>query len=469
VPDLPVTIQDAAAALRAGEVTATALATTALERATASFDALGAFVTLMEGPAMAAAAAADADLAAGRDRGPLQGIPLAIKDIIATRDAPTTANSRVLDPAWGAGVDAPVVARLRDAGAVIMGKATTNEFAFGMPDDEKGFPIPKNPWNLDHTAGGSSSGTGVAVAAGLALGGLGTDTGGSVRWPAAMNGHTGLKVTFGRVPKHDVVPLGFTLDSVGPMARSAWDCAALLEVIAGHDARDPYSADVPVPAYTAELTGDVAGLRIGVPTPYFFDDPAVDPEVRDGVRAALDVLAAMGAELVEVEVPGAALAGPANALTLVGEAFAYHRNDLVERWTTYGRFTRTNLGRGALYSAADYAQAQRFRSAFRRDVARVLSSVDVLVTPTWPTTALRRDAFVPGGTAVAASFTGPWNLAGLPACATPCGFSSAGLPISMQVVGRPFAEGTVLQVADAYQRGTDFHLRVPPAAVAIPA
>ena len=227
--------------------------------------ALGAFIAVTADGATAAARQADADFARGVDKGPLQGIPLGVKDIIATRDAATTANSHILDRNWGVDRDAPVVERLRGAGAVLMGKTVTSEFACGAPDPDNGFPIPKNPWNLDHSASGSSAGSGIAVAAGLVLGALGTDTGGSVRGPASANGHTGLKVTFGRVPKFGCVPLGYSLDSIGPMARTAWDCAALLGVMAGYDPRDPTAADEPVPDYTASLTGDIVGLRIGVP------------------------------------------------------------------------------------------------------------------------------------------------------------------------------------------------------------
>jgi aspartyl-tRNA(Asn)/glutamyl-tRNA(Gln) amidotransferase subunit A len=461
VPEIPLTIADAAAALRAGELTAVQLTTELLARATAEFDRLGAFVTLTGETALTAAEAADADLAAGTDRGPLQGIPLAIKDIISTAEAPTTANSRILPPGWGGGIDAPSVARLKGAGAVILGKATTNEFALGMPDPDKGFPMPKNPWNLEHTAAGSSSGTGIAVAAGLALGGLGTDTGGSVRGPASANGHTGLKVTFGRVPKNGVVPLGYTHDSVGPMARSAWDCAALLEVIAGHDAGDPYASTVPVPAYTDALTGDLSGLKVGIPMPFFYDAEGVDPQQPEAALAAAEVLRQAGAQIVEVVIPMAREAKDANALSYTAEAVAYHRIDLAGRWETYGRYTRSSLARGALYSAADYAQAQRFRSWFRRQVAAVMAEVDVLLTPTSPAPAARIADMSPWAHALGPAFTGQWNFTGMPACAAPSGVSAGGLPLSLQVVGRPFAEATVLRVVDAYQRRTDWHLRVP--------
>ena len=229
------TITDAARALDEGSETSTSLTAACLRRISAG-SALGAFVTVNEASAMAAAAAADDDLAAGRRRSALHGIPVAIKDVFATRDAPTWANSRAIEPGWGAGVDADAVARLRAAGAILVGKTTTNEFACGLPDETKGFPTPRNPWDLEHTPDGSSSGSGIAVAAGFALGALGTDTGGSVRGPAAANGITGLKPTFGTVSRHGVVPLSDSLDTVGVMARSARDCALLLAVLAGAEA-----------------------------------------------------------------------------------------------------------------------------------------------------------------------------------------------------------------------------------------
>ena len=467
--DLPLTVKDAAAALRTGSVSSVQLTEGFLNRISVLNESLGAFVAVSGESALKAAEAADSDFAAGVDRGPLQGIPLAVKDIIATYDAPTTANSRVLDPEWGKGVDAPVVARLRSAGTVLLGKTTTSEFAIGLPDPDKGFPIPRNPWNLDHTPAGSSSGTGITVAAGLALGGLGTDTGGSVRGPAAQNGHTGLKVTFGRVPKNGVAPLGYTLDSVGPMARSAYDCAIMLEVMAGYDSGDSYAARVPVPKYSELLTGDLRGLRVGVPMPYFYDSPEVTDEVRTAVFAALDVLKTGGAEMSDVEVPYAEQAKNANHVTLVAEAYSFHRNNMVNRWNDYGRYTRRALVRGAFLTAADYTQAQRFRSFFRRELAQLFASYDVLITPTWPSPAPRSDEMSPERQLRSVSFTGPWNLAGLPALAVPCGFSSSGLPLSMQIIGKPFAEGTLLKVADAYQRQTDWHLRVPPVHTAVAA
>jgi aspartyl-tRNA(Asn)/glutamyl-tRNA(Gln) amidotransferase subunit A len=464
VSEAPWTIQNAAAALRDGSITSEALTRDALDRIDRLNADLGAFIAITAESALEAAQQADADFASGIDRGPLQGVPVGVKDIIATRDAPTTANSHILDPAWGDGWDAPVVERLRGAGAVIVGKTVTSEFACGAPDPENGFPLPKNPWNLEHSASGSSAGSGIAVAAGLVLGALGTDTGGSVRGPAGANGHTGLKVTFGRVPKFGCVPLGYTLDSVGPMARSAWDCAAMLGVMAGFDARDPSVANVPVPEYTAALTGSVEGLRIGVPTEYFFDADELDAEVKAAVLAGIDVLKAAGALIREVTIPHANAAKNANNLIMSAESLAYHHDDLRDRWTDYGRFTRTVIARGALYSGADYTQANRFRAYFKKAVASVMADLDVLITPTSTTAAERTADLDMSKRMVGVSFMGQWNLIGLPALAVPCGFSTSGLPLSMQIVGKPFEEATVLRVGDAYQRAADWHLRVPPIA-----
>jgi aspartyl-tRNA(Asn)/glutamyl-tRNA(Gln) amidotransferase subunit A len=361
------------------------------------------------------------------------------------------------------------VERLRNAGSVLLGKTVTSEFALGAPDPDNGFPLPKNPWNLEHSAAGSSAGSGIAVAAGLTLGAVGTDTGGSVRGPASANGHTGLKVTYGRVPKFGVVPLGYSLDSVGPMARTAWDCAALLGVMAGYDPRDPTAADEPVPQYTAALTGDVAGMRIGVPTEYFFDAQELNSEVRDAVLQAIDVLEAAGAIVKEIKIPHASEAKSANNLVMSAEAFAYHHDDMRDRWRLYGCYTRSGIARGALFSGPDYIQAQRFRFYFKRAVARVMADLDVLITPTSPAPAERRDQVDMTRRLLGVSFTGMWNLIGLPALALPCGFSSSGLPLSMQIVGKPFDEATVLRVGDAYQRAVDWHLRMPPVAQAVAA
>jgi aspartyl-tRNA(Asn)/glutamyl-tRNA(Gln) amidotransferase subunit A len=351
---------------------------------------------------------------------------------------------------------------MRQAGAVQLGKLVLSEFAIGLPDPDNGFPVPRNPWNMAHSAAGSSSGTGIAVAAGLALCGFGTDTGGSVRGPAAYNGVSGIKPTFGRVPKSGCVPLGYSLDNIGPLARSARDCAIMLQAIAGYDGSDPCSADIGVPEYLAALSGSLAGLRIGVPTRYFFDAPGLEPEVKAAVEAAITVLRNGGASVQEVDLPHAEEAKDANMVILFSEAFAYHRGDLASRYDDYGKFTAPTLARGALFTASDYVQANRFRSYFRKQVASVMETVDLLVTPTMPTPAPPQSEMTPETFMKLPSFMGQWNLTGLPALAVPCGFSGGGLPISMQLIGRPFEEATVLRAGDAYQRATDWHLRLPP-------
>ncbi len=456
------TIADAAAALRAGTTTSVELTRSLLDRSTTFNEILGTYVEITSDLALEQAAAADAAFAAGSDAGPLQGIPLAIKDIIKIDGVPTTANSRILDTQWGQPGDSTVIARLRAAGSVFLGKATTSEFATGSPDPTKGFPIPHNPWDITRTPAGSSSGTGIAVAAGLALGGLGTDTGGSVRGPATVNGHTGLKTTFGRVPKSGVVPLGFSLDGVGPMARSAYDCAVLLQAIAGYDGSDPNSAQVEVPDYLAALDGTVEGIKIGLPIPYFFDHDQLDPEVRDGVLAAVDVLAGLGAVKAETALEHAELAKAANNIITGGEASAYHKLDLSGRWSVYGRTAANNLARGLLVSAADVVQANRFRVLWCEIVAKAFQAYDVLITPSAPTPAKVAATMSPSDRYTQPSFTNAWNLAGLPAICIPTGFSAEGMPLSMQIIGKPFAEDLVLKVADAYQRVTDHHLQCPP-------
>ena len=461
---LPRTIEDAGAALRQGDVTSLELTEAALDRIEKLDPRLGAFLAVNAAGARVQARQADASFAAGLDRGPLQGIPFGLKDILATADQATTANSLILDPAWGDGTDAVVTERVRASGAVIAGKLVLSEFAIGAPDDTKPFPIPRNPWAPDHTPGGSSAGTGIAVATGMVLGGLGTDTGGSVRGPASFCGHTGLKVSFGRVPKWGCVPLGYSLDSIGPMARSAWDCAAILNVIAGADSRDVNAAATRVDDYLEGIDGGIAGLSVGVPTEYFFDHEKLEPGQKAAVEAVIARLDELGADVREVRLPHSDLAKEANMVTLLAEALSYHRLDMAsERWTEYGANTRQIIGQAALFSAADYVQAQRFRAWYGREAAKIMTAVDVLVTPTSPGPApLASEQGDPARRLIQPSFTSPFNLLGYPALAIPAGFSEDGLPLSAQIVGAPFAEATLLRAARAYQTATDWHLRVPP-------
>ena len=462
--DLPLTITQAAAVLRAGEMSSVELTRAMFERADRLDSTLGVYLERMDASALQEAAQADADFAAGIDRGPLQGIPLGIKDIIATDNAPTTAQSLVLDPAWGDQGDAPVVARLRSAGAVITGKSTTMEFATGMPDAAKPFPVPRNPWNASHWPGGSSSGTGSGIAAGLFLGGLGTDTGGSIRGPAAYCAISGLKPTFGRVPKSGCVPLGFSLDHIGPMARSARDCAIMLQVIAGYDASDPTCQAVPVPDYMSALSGALAGTKIGIEREHHTRVAGVLPEAVDAFESAVGALADAGASTVEVTIPHydeITFAGRVNSRC---EGAAFHLVDLRNRWTDYGVHTRAAIASGVMYSAADVVQAQRVRRYGQQMIRELMRPFDVLITLSRGTGAPAIDGLSFESYSTLPSFTSIWNALGMPALCIPMGFTSTGLPLSLQIVGKPFDEATVLRVGDAFQALTDWHLRVPPMA-----
>lgn len=459
--ELPTTIDEAAAWLREGRITSVALTEALLTRSHATQDSVAAFITITDDAALAAARQADTDFATGVDKGPLQGVPLAVKDIIATSDAPTTANSNVLDRSWGERGDAPVVRKLREAGAVLTGKLGLHEYAIGWPDPSTGFRIPKNPWDMERSPGGSSSGTGAAVAAGLILGGLGTDTGGSIRGPASYCGISGIKQTFGRVSKDGCVPLGYSLDNIGPMAWTARDCAILLQVMAGYDPADPCTVDVPVPDMTAGLSGSFAGLRIGVPRDYFFTAPQLDAEVKAAVLTALDLMAAAGAAITDVAIPHAAEGRAAQFVTMLAEAYTYHEPDLQKRPELYGTYTRETIRRGAFFSSADFVQAQRVRSLVKAETAAALLDVDVLITPTMISPAPTFANWDPVMMLLNPSFTGIWNLTGSPALSIPCGFTQSGLPIGMQIIGRPFDEPMVFKVGDAYQQVTDWHTRRP--------
>lgn len=458
---IPVTIQEAGIALRSGSLTSTELVTACFELADRLDPVLGTYLARFDEPALAAAARADDDFAAGVDRGPLQGIPIGIKDIITAAEGPTTAQSLVLDPAWGASIgDAPVVARLRAAGAVIMGKLSTMEFACGLPDATKPFPVPRNAWDPDTWPGGSSSGTGSGVASGMVLGGLGTDTGGSIRLPASYSGISGLKATFGRVPKSGCAPLGYSYDHIGPMARSAWDCAAMLAVLAGYDPTDACCLDQPVDDYLSALDGSLEGLTIGVERAHHLHGELVDPALMEVFEAAVNVLETAGAKVTEVSIPLYQELTDATMLGWPGEAGAYHLKDLQTRWNDFGAETRMVLVAGVLVSSADYAQCQRVRRVGQKQVAAIMQNVDLIVTPTTATGAPLVAGLDFAGL-ISSIFTPIWNATGHPALSVPMGFTAGGLPLGLQIIGRPLDEATVLQAGDAFQRLTDWHLRLP--------
>ena len=448
-------IVETAAAYRRREVSPVELTRVLLERIERLQPVLHAFVTITAERALAEARAAERRLLRDDDS-PLLGIPVAYKDIFATAGVRTTAGSALLTD-WVPQADATVVARWQAAGTVMLGKLITHEFAIGLQRPEDHFPAARNPWDTERIPGGSSSGSGAVLATGLCLGATGSDTGGSIRNPAVFCGITGLKPTYGRVSRAGVVTLAWTLDHVGPMARSAADCALLLQAMAGHDPADPASTAVPVDDYSARLDAGVRGLRIGVPRRYFFEE--LDPEMEPAVETALQVFRGLGADVREVEIPSIE-ATPAGLLILFAEAFAYHQDDLRAHPERYGRSASVPILAGGLFTAGEYLQAQRLRSRLQEELNAVLREVDLLVAPVMPGAAPTYE------TALSAprpriNRSLPFNMAGLPTLALPCGFTEAGLPLGMQIAGAAFAEALVLRAGHAYQRETDWHTRRP--------
>jgi aspartyl-tRNA(Asn)/glutamyl-tRNA(Gln) amidotransferase subunit A len=418
---------------------------------------LHAFVTLTPDRALADARAAEELLRRGDDR-PLLGIPVGHKDIYLTRGIRTTGGSALLAD-WIPDEESTCGRRWQDAGTVLLGKLITHEFAFGIQFPGHRFPPARNPWNLDHIPGGSSSGSGAALAAGLVHGATGSDTGGSIRGPAAFCGVVGLKPTYGRASRAGVLTLSWTLDHTGPLARTVEDCALLMQPLAGHDPLDPASSHAPVDDYTAGLGRGVRGLRVGVVRNYFFE--GIDPDVERAFEEAMATLRRLGAEVRDVQIPSLA-ATHSFLLIMLAEAYAYHERDLREHPELYGDVLRERLLAGALVTGAEYVQAQRIRSGICRETAAVLRDVDVLATPTTPKPATPFAQAHDPELGFPRSNMPPFNITGSPTLALPCGFSASGLPVSLQLAGRPFDEATVLQVGHAYEQATGWHTRRPP-------
>ncbi len=439
-----------------------------LDRIEAVDGSLNAYITVCRDEALSAAKAAEAAIANGRSLGRLHGIPIALKDLYATAGIRTTGGSRILAD-WVPAEDAAVVSRLKEAGAIVLGKLNMHEFAYGPEGLNVHYGHPRNPWDRSthRIPGGSSSGSGVAVAAGLCPGALGSDTGGSIRIPAALCGITGLKPTYGRASRAGVLPLAWSLDHVGPMARTAADCGLMLSTMAGYDPQDLSSSVLPVPDYRAALTGQVKGLRIGVLRGFFFE--GADAEVRAVVERAVRTLEELGATSLDVTLATAEHAAAASFAILAPEALAYHEKWMKSRPQDYAPDVRQRLRAGAFVSATQYIRGQQARAMIRDEVNAALAKLDVLIAPATPivATPVGQNEVILGGEkrdvrASLTRLTRVFNLSGHPACAVPCGFTQGGLPIGMQIVGRPFDEATVLRVADCYQRATDWHLRRPP-------
>jgi aspartyl-tRNA(Asn)/glutamyl-tRNA(Gln) amidotransferase subunit A len=427
---------------------------------------LHAFITVCPEAALDAARRAESELLAGDAIGPLHGVPFAVKDQIDTRDVRTTQGSRLFVDAVPV-EDATVIRRLRDAGAILLGKLNLTEFALGGTQD---FPFgqPRNPWNLEHDPGGSSSGSGIAAAAALTGVCLGEDTGGSIRSPAAWCGTVGLRPTWGRVSRRGVFPLCWSMDAVGPLARTVDDVALVLRVIAGRDELDPTTSRRPVPDYPSALTGDIRGTRIGVITEL---TEGAEPEVRAAVEAATTLLGRAGADVDQVSLPLLERAGAVFMALADSEGAGLHHTWLRTRGAEYDRGTRRRLLAASLVPAAAYHQAQRARALIRVAMSDALARHDLLVLPTAPTAAppiaAGRAPIESREEAARRFFTrraygSPASLAGTPGISVPCGFTAAGLPIGLQIVGRPFDEPAVLRVAHAYEQATEWRRRRPP-------
>jgi aspartyl-tRNA(Asn)/glutamyl-tRNA(Gln) amidotransferase subunit A len=417
------------------------------------------YVTVLKDDAISSARLAEKEIADGNYRGALHGVPIAIKDIYDTKGVRTTACSKVRENYIPA-EDSTVVRKFREAGAVILGKVTTHEFAYGFDSRPT-----KNAWNLNHIPSGSSGGSGAAIAAGLCFAATGSDTGGSIRAPAAANGITGIKPTYGRVSKAGVAVLSWSLDHAGPMARTVRDLAILLGVMAGPDPLDPHT-NIAVPNYAAGLSGDIRGVRLGLPSNYFFDD--VEPFVEQAIRTAIADLEALGAKAVPISIPD--LDGVLDCMLAIAmsEAATYHQQTMRATPELFSDETRQLLETGELTLATTYINAQRSRLAIKNAFKQAMRDVDVLVTPTQPTTALKIGQIISrigareeSVFAVSARFCAPFNISGLPAISVPCGFSPEGMPIGLQIIGKPFDEETVLRIADAFERSTQWHLKHP--------
>ncbi|MCO5972637.1 amidase [Actinoallomurus soli] len=438
----------AADAIRARRVSPVELVDSVLDRIEQVEPHLRAYVTVTAERARRSAREAEREAAAGRFRSPLHGIPVGLKDLIDVAGTATTASSRVR-AGHRAETDSAVAARLTAAGAVLVGKTHTHEFAYGLTT-----PQTHNAWDRDRVAGGSSGGSAVAVAAGTATFALGTDTGGSIRVPAALNGVVGLKPTYGLVPRHGVTSLSWSLDHVGPITRTVEDAALVLPVLTGHAPGDPAG----LPNHRPPSEGDLSGLRIGVPRNYYFD--RVGPDVEAAVRRAIDRLEALGARLVEVEIPMTRYIQAIQWGLMVPEATAYHEKALRDTAGLYAADVRILLEAGALMTAGDYLRAQRARTLMRQAWARMLQEVDVIAAPAVPATAVRagEDSLTwPDGTVESVSdayvrLSAPANITGVPSLSLPVGRDRQGMPIGMQLLGRPFGEASLLRVGHAYER-----------------
>ena len=459
------TLAELGGRVRSREVSPVEVVQAFVERTDALEPKLGAYITRMSEQALTDAKAAESEIGAGNYRGPLHGLPVAVKDIYWTAGVRTTSGS-VINADFVPDRDATAVRLLRDAGAVPIGKTNTVEFAFDPTGRNAHYGMPHNPWGLDRMPGGSSSGSGVAVAAGLAPLALGTDTGGSVRIPAALCGITGLKPTFGLVGRSGVTPLAYSLDTVGPMTRTAEDAALALNVLAGHDPDDPGSIASRRRDYTRGLNDGVRGMRIGVPKEFVWE--VMDPDVQAAFHKAMAVFNELGADVDEVSIPEIAWTAPISSAIASAEAAVVHGDAVLEKGDLFDQSVRRRIETGFFVPAAAYIRAQRARVLLARRMAGALTTYDLIAMPTVPMPAPKQgvETMEIGGVETSPRealirITRVFNVARLPAVSVPCGFSPEGLPLAFQLGGPPFEDGRVLRAAHAYQGATGWHTKRP--------
>ncbi|HWD57642.1 MAG TPA: amidase [Stellaceae bacterium] len=454
------TIAEAARLIETKELSPVELTQSRLDRIAKLDGQLHSFIRVLPDQAHAAARAAESEIMAGRYRGPLHGIPIGLKDIYETAGIPTTGHSKVMQDHVPS-ADAFTVANLKAAGGIVMGKLATHEFAFGGPSFDLPWPPARNPWDTTRFTGGSSSGTGAAVPAGLVLGGTGSDTGGSIRGPGAYCGLAGIKPTYGLCSRAGILPLAFSLDHAGPMAWTAEDCAIMLQAMAGHDPADPASANVAIPDYRKALSGDIKGLRIGLIRHFYTTDNEANAATREAIDAAAKKYEEMGAAVREVTLSPLAEWASCGVLIMMAEAYAVHESNLKSRFTDFGEVFRDRMALAGLWSAADYIQAVRRRRELVDELDRAMAGLDLVMTAAAPSEAPKIDEVPKFAIMERPSLTMPFNVTGSPAMSVCCGFTAAGLPLSFQIAGKRFADATVLRAADAYERATPWRGRRP--------
>jgi aspartyl-tRNA(Asn)/glutamyl-tRNA(Gln) amidotransferase subunit A len=455
------TIMEAAALVERRELSPVDLVRAHLERIEKVNPLLNCFITSLPEQALYHAKEAERAISTGNYRGALHGIPVAIKDLFETRGVRTTAGSTFLRE-YVPEQDAAVVERLEQAGAILLGKLNMHEWAMDVTNNNPHYGPCRNPWDHDRSPGGSSGGSGAALAAGLCLGSVGSDTGGSVRIPAALCGIVGLKPTAGHISRRGAIPLSWSLDHVGPMARTVKDVALLLEVLSGHDRADPYSSDAATASLAGTIDGGISGWRLGYITSGFFNTPKqAEPEVLQLVGRAARLMEALGAEVEEIPLPQARTARRANTCMLLSDAVSLHRERLKENPDAFGADVLASLRLGERFSGADYGAARHEQTIFRREAMNLFDNFDLLLTPATATTAPLLDAHEDDAPVrpTLTSYTSPWNLAGFPALSLPCGFTSQGLPVGLQLIARPWADARLLRAGQAYEQATSWHKR----------